>query len=114
MLTDATEISVSSSATFRATVDFPDPEPPATPTINDGIACSLEKDVRNSRREIEAQRPSRSCNPCIEVAVAALRGQRLVAHSHRPREPANFLRCDTWREPHSFCSRSEPSRQPPA
>ncbi len=46
MLTDATEISVSSSATLRATVDFPEPEPPATPTINDGIACSLGKDVR--------------------------------------------------------------------
>ena len=50
MLTDATVTSASRSATLRATVVFPAPDPPAMPTIND-IARSPRTDVRVCRRE---------------------------------------------------------------
>jgi hypothetical protein len=44
MSMNATEEVVSSSATFLATVDLPDPEPPAIPIIN-GLSILLQSYV---------------------------------------------------------------------
>jgi len=45
MSTNATDDVVSSSATLRATVDFPDPDPPAIPIINGFVIVTENYDT---------------------------------------------------------------------
>src|SRR5688572_2989272 len=68
MSRNATDDRESASATLRATVDFPDPEPPAMP-ITSGLAGAPSFDdtlapvwdVREPNAESEADAPSRFC-----------------------------------------------------
>ena len=65
MSMNATDAGISASATFRATVDFPEPDPPAMPMIVGFIARngakSTRKKVPASLRKREASGVSRSC-----------------------------------------------------
>src|SRR5688500_6106567 len=88
MSRNATDDRESASPTLRATVDFPDPEPPAMPITSGFVGASSFDvtlapacDVREPGAEREADAPSRFCigAPAPSVASSAVEGMGSLA-----------------------------------